>query len=123
MPGEAFSAGLGTAREHDGVGERRQGGPFLALYGYRRIVMITETAGQIIHQRLEPAREAVETRVREARRVVTRARNAAEDFADDASLRIRRHPLSAVAAVASAGLLVGYLAGVARERCRPKVTR
>jgi len=83
--------------------------------------MITQTTGEAIRERLEPAREAIEIRAREARRVVTRARDAAEDFAGDASLRIRRHPLSAVAAVASASLFVGYLAGVARERCRPRV--
>lgn len=62
-----------------------------------------------------PTRAALEANLREARRVATTARNAAEDAAADAALAIRRHPLRVVAGAAAvtgiAGVLVGFGAG------------
>ena len=62
-----------------------------------------------------PTREVLEETVREARRVATTARRAAEDAAGQAALTIRRHPFRAVSGAAGvaavAGVLVGFGAG------------
>ena len=55
----------------------------------------------------EPMRE----NLRGARRKVTTARFAAEDFAADAALKVRRHPLSAVSIAMVSGAVVGSLVG------------
>jgi len=54
--------------------------------------------------------------VRGARRKVTHARHAAEDFAADASLKVRRHPLSAVSLAMVTGAVVGSLVGFGNGR-------
>jgi ElaB/YqjD/DUF883 family membrane-anchored ribosome-binding protein len=58
-----------------------------------------------------PTREAFEETVREARRVATTARRAAEDAVAQAELTIRRHPLRAVSGAAGVAALAGALAG------------
>lgn len=56
-----------------------------------------------------PTLESVEDNVREARRVVSMARHAAEDAASEAASNIRRHPLRAVGTAVAVGALVGGL--------------
>ena len=58
-----------------------------------------------------PTMDAVEENLRQARRVVTTARHAAEDAVTEAALNIRRHPLQAVGAAVVAGAVAGALAG------------
>lgn len=58
-----------------------------------------------------PTLEALEENVRKARRAIVEGRHAAEDFATDATLKIRRHPLRAVAFAAAAGATAGCLLG------------
>jgi ElaB/YqjD/DUF883 family membrane-anchored ribosome-binding protein len=58
-----------------------------------------------------PAAQAFDENLREARRVVTTVRHAAEDAAADAGLRIRRHPLRAVGAAVVVGAVGGALVG------------
>jgi len=49
--------------------------------------------------------------LRGARRKITTARYAAEDFTADAAVRVRRHPLSAVSIAMVTGAVVGSLVG------------
>ncbi len=58
-----------------------------------------------------PSREEIESRVRKARRVAAEAKHTAEDLAADATLRVRRRPLTMVAAAAGAGLVAGAAFG------------
>jgi ElaB/YqjD/DUF883 family membrane-anchored ribosome-binding protein len=55
--------------------------------------------------------ESMRESLRGARRKVTTARHAAEDFAADAALKIRRNPLRAVSVAMVTGAVVGSLAG------------
>ncbi len=84
-----------------------------------------DTARDVVSERLNPALESLEQNVRDARRAMTHGRRAAEDFVDDATLRVRRHPLRsvtlAVTAGAAAGCTVGFgfgwLAGRRTRQC------
>jgi ElaB/YqjD/DUF883 family membrane-anchored ribosome-binding protein len=58
-----------------------------------------------------PTFESMRENLRDARRKVTAARYAAEDFAADATLKVRRRPLSAVGVAMVAGAVVGSLVG------------
>ena len=55
--------------------------------------------------------ESMRENLRGARRKVTTGRYAVEDFAADAALRVRRHPLSAVSIAMVTGAVVGSLVG------------
>ena len=61
--------------------------------------------------RTGPALEDVQERLRVARRAIVDARHKSEDALADATLRIRRHPLSAVGGAAVVGLTVGSIGG------------
>jgi ElaB/YqjD/DUF883 family membrane-anchored ribosome-binding protein len=74
---------------------------------------IKETAKDVVSERLNPALESLEQNLRDARRAVAHGRRAAEDFADEATLRIRRHPLSSTALAVAAGMLAGCVMGFA----------
>jgi ElaB/YqjD/DUF883 family membrane-anchored ribosome-binding protein len=75
-----------------------------------------ETAREVIKGRIEPVIESVhgsvDEAVRGARRAATRARHALEDSTAGAALRVRRHPLEAVATAAAVGVLVGGAVGL-----------
>jgi hypothetical protein len=58
-----------------------------------------------------PTFESVRENLRGARRKVTIARYAAEDFAADAALKVRRHPLRAVSVAMVTGAVVGSVVG------------
>ena len=58
-----------------------------------------------------PTFESMRENLRDARRKVAAARYATEDFAADAALKVRRHPLSAVSLAMATGAVVGSLAG------------
>jgi len=69
-----------------------------------------------------PTIESVEENLRQARQAVNTARHAAQDAMGEATQNIRRHPLRAVGAAATAGLFAGVLVGFgagwcARKRC------
>jgi hypothetical protein len=71
-----------------------------------------------------PSRRQIEERVRLARRAMNDARHSAEDFAADATVTVRRHPLTSVAAAAGAGVLlgatfVGVIAAIRRMKTGP----
>lgn len=68
---------------------------------------------EAIRERLTPALETFEENVREARRAMVQGRHAAEDFVAGAALRVRRHPLRAVAAAAGAAVIVSCMFGFA----------
>jgi hypothetical protein len=51
------------------------------------------------------------TNLRDARRKVRAARHAAEDFAADAALKVRRQPLRAVSVAMVTGAVLGSLVG------------
>ncbi len=55
--------------------------------------------------------ETIEADLRKARRTLVDARNTAEDAAAGAALLVRRHPLTAIAATAAAGVTLGCLTG------------
>jgi ferric-dicitrate binding protein FerR (iron transport regulator) len=58
-----------------------------------------------------PAREELEEKLRDARRVVTNARHSAEDLAADAASTVRRHSLRSISAVMFAGAVAGFAVG------------
>jgi hypothetical protein len=58
-----------------------------------------------------PTFESMNGHLRDARRKVTAGRHAAEDFAADTALKVRRHPLRAVSVAMVAGAVVGSLVG------------
>jgi len=58
-----------------------------------------------------PAQEAVQERIRAARRVAVEARHASEDAIAGAALEIRRRPIAAVGAAAAVGIGFGTLCG------------
>ena len=60
-----------------------------------------------------PAAEKVDKAVRTARRAVIGARAATEDFVTQASLEVRRRPLTAVGLSATAGFVTGCAFGCA----------
>jgi hypothetical protein len=60
-----------------------------------------------------PAFESLDETVRTAKRAVTDARYATEDFAAKVSLGVRRHPLASVGAAATAGVVAGAMAALA----------
>lgn len=74
---------------------------------------MTEPAGtqETIRESVGPALEVIEGNVRQARRAVVASQHAAEDFADSATLQIRKHPLGAVAMAAGASAFVGCVIG------------
>lgn len=76
--------------------------------------MTNETVlnAEAIRERLLPVLEALEDTVREGRKTFLRSQHAAEDAAAAAALRIRRHPLMAVATAAGAGALAGAAVGL-----------
>lgn len=75
-----------------------------------------ETAREAVSERLNPALESLEQNLRDARRAMAHGRRAAEDFVDEATLRIRRHPLSSTALAVTAGMLAGCIMGFALGR-------
>lgn len=60
-----------------------------------------------------PSVAAFEDTVRKARRAISGARHATEDFAAGASLEVRRHPLTAVGLASAAGIVTGCIVGFA----------
>lgn len=58
-----------------------------------------------------PAFETVEETVKTAGRVFADARHATEDFAADATAKVRERPLTAVSLAVGAGALTGGLVG------------
>lgn len=79
----------------------------------------TTTAKEVIKDRLTPALETFEANKREAKRAILHGRHAAEDFVEETTLQVRRHPLRTLAMVAGAGTLAGCLIGFALGR-RPR---
>jgi ElaB/YqjD/DUF883 family membrane-anchored ribosome-binding protein len=79
------------------------------------MVFATEAAAAVdaISQRFRPAAGTAEDAIRQARRAMVRGQYAAEDATAAAALLIRRRPLTAVAAAAGAGALVGGIVGLA----------
>jgi ElaB/YqjD/DUF883 family membrane-anchored ribosome-binding protein len=72
---------------------------------------VTESAKGAIREYAEPALEAIEANVRDARRAVVAGRQAVEDCTDEATLQVRRHPFMAVGLAVGVGTLFGCLAG------------
>ena len=56
-----------------------------------------------------PSFKSMRGNLRDARRKVTAAHHAAEDFAADAALKVRRHPLRAVSVAMVTGAVFGSL--------------
>ncbi len=56
---------------------------------------------------------AVKANLRQARRAFDDVRHSVEDFAADTGLRVRKHPLSAVALTAAIGATLGTMLGFA----------
>jgi len=72
-----------------------------------------DVTGTFGHQCEWPTLQSMEEAARTARRAVRTARNATEDLVAATTLEVRRHPLTAVAAAATAGLMTGVVFGVA----------
>lgn len=72
---------------------------------------VTESAKGAIREYAEPALEAIEANVRDARRAVVAGRQAVEDCTAEATLQVRRHPFMAVGLAVGVGTLFGCLVG------------
>lgn len=70
------------------------------------------TVVDAIKERLAPARDAVDERVRQGRRAFVRGQHAAEDAASAATVIVRRRPLRAVMVAAAVGALAGGVIGL-----------
>lgn len=80
--------------------------------------MLESATMQAIRERTEPAIEALEKNVRDARKAIVAGRRAVEDYTAGASLQVRRHPLGSVAVAAGAGVLLGCIIGFTLGRKR-----
>ena len=69
-------------------------------------------AGDAIKQQLGPAFERFDEKVRQGKRAIVRAQHAVEDGVGTTVVKIRRHPLRAIALAAGVGGLVGTLFGL-----------
>ena len=67
-----------------------------------------------------PMFDSMKANLREARRKVVAARCAAEDFAGDTALKVRRHPLRAVSVAMVTGAVFGSLVGFGTGRFRTR---
>jgi ElaB/YqjD/DUF883 family membrane-anchored ribosome-binding protein len=76
--------------------------------------MITtiDSAKDAVAERLSPTLDSVQEQVRQARRVITHGRHAAEDFVAETELNVRRRPLSSIALAGAVGALAGCLFGL-----------
>jgi ElaB/YqjD/DUF883 family membrane-anchored ribosome-binding protein len=63
-----------------------------------------------------PRFESMRANLRDARRKVTAARYAAEDWAADTVVKVRRHPLRAVSVAMVTGAVLGSLVGFGTGR-------
>jgi ElaB/YqjD/DUF883 family membrane-anchored ribosome-binding protein len=79
---------------------------------------VTESAKEVIREYAEPALEAIEANVRDAKRAVVAGRQAVEDCTAEATLQVRRHPFMAVGLAVGGGALFGCLVGFAFGRRR-----
>jgi hypothetical protein len=70
-----------------------------------------ESARQTIDERVGPTLATLQDNAREARRAIVRGQHAIQDAAADTALRIRRRPLTSVAAAGVAGALAGCVVG------------
>jgi ElaB/YqjD/DUF883 family membrane-anchored ribosome-binding protein len=79
------------------------------------MTMTIDSAKEAIAERVNPALESFEERLEEkargARRAITHGRYAAEDIAAEATLQVRRRPLTSVILAAAAGTVAGCLVG------------
>jgi ElaB/YqjD/DUF883 family membrane-anchored ribosome-binding protein len=62
-------------------------------------------------ERVSPVLDRLDETIRQGRRVIVRGRHAAEDATAAATLKIRRHPVSAVTIAAGAGIVLGAVVG------------
>ena len=83
---------------------------------------IAQSATKAIRAYAEPALEALEDNVRDARRAVVAGRHAIEDCSAEATRQVRRHPFLAVGLAAGVGTLFGCLVGFAFARRRRNLT-
>ena len=77
---------------------------------------VAESAKGVIRGYTEPALEAIEANVRDARGAVVAGRQAVEDCTAEATLQVRRHPFMAGGLAVGVGALVGCLVGFAFGR-------
>jgi len=69
------------------------------------------TAVDAIKERLAPARDVFDERMRQGRRAFVRGQHAAEDAAAAATLIVRQRPLLAVMAASAVGAFAGCVVG------------
>ena len=72
---------------------------------------MTQSATKAVREYADPALEAFEENVRDVRRAVVAGRQAAEDYAAEATLQVRRHPFIALGLAVGIGSLVGCVVG------------
>ena len=72
---------------------------------------VTESATKAVRDYAEPVMAAVEENVRDLRRAVVAGRHAAEDYAAEATIRVRRHPFVSLGIAVGVGTLFGCLIG------------
>lgn len=65
---------------------------------------------------VSPRFESMRANLRDVRRKITEARYAAEDFAADTAVKVRRHPLRAVSVAMVTGAVLGSLVGFGTGR-------
>ena len=76
---------------------------------------VAESARKALHLTSAFA-DAMEERIKAARRVAKQSGDAAEEFLDDTTKRLQRHPTETVVASLAVGVVVGILIGWAMKR-------
>jgi ElaB/YqjD/DUF883 family membrane-anchored ribosome-binding protein len=75
-----------------------------------------ESATKTIRDHAEPALEALEENVRNVRQAVVAGRRTLEDYSDEATHQVRRHPFMAVGLAGVVGTLFGCVLGYTLRR-------
>jgi ElaB/YqjD/DUF883 family membrane-anchored ribosome-binding protein len=75
---------------------------------------VAESARKALHLTSAFA-DAMEERIKAARRVAKQSGDAAEEFLDDMTKRLRRHPVESVVVTLAVGVMAGMLVGRSRR--------
>jgi ElaB/YqjD/DUF883 family membrane-anchored ribosome-binding protein len=74
---------------------------------------VTETATHVIKDYAEPARAAVQERVRDLQRTAMAGRDTVQACAAEARVQVRRYPFTSIGIAVGLGTIIGGIAGFA----------
>jgi ElaB/YqjD/DUF883 family membrane-anchored ribosome-binding protein len=83
---------------------------------------VTESAAKAVRDYTEPVRAAVDEHLRDVRRAVVAGRHAAEDYAAETTVQVRRHPFASLGIAAGVGAFFGCVIGFTIGRASDRRT-